>query len=117
MNYKVQAEELNNLILEGKILDAFEKFYADDVVMQENNNEPVAGKSINLEREKEFFGKISEVKNVELKSTAYGENTTMAEWAFHFIHKEFGELKMNQVTVQHWKDGKIINERFYYSNN
>lgn len=28
--------ELNTMILEGKALEAFEKFYAEDVVMQEN---------------------------------------------------------------------------------
>jgi hypothetical protein len=31
------VDELNQMILEGKILDAFEKFYADDVVMQDND--------------------------------------------------------------------------------
>ncbi len=28
------------MILEGKILAAFDKFYADDVVMQDNNSLP-----------------------------------------------------------------------------
>ena len=34
---RTQVDQLNQMILEGKILDAFEKFYADDVVMQDNN--------------------------------------------------------------------------------
>lgn len=34
---KTLVEELNQMILDGKILDAFEKFYAEDIVMQDNN--------------------------------------------------------------------------------
>ncbi len=30
---KANVEELNSMILEGKILDAFDKFYAPDVKM------------------------------------------------------------------------------------
>ena len=29
--------DLNSLVLEGKLLDAFEKYYHDDVAMQVNN--------------------------------------------------------------------------------
>jgi hypothetical protein len=31
------------------------------------------------------------------------------------IHKEWGSMKMSQVAVQTWKDGKIVKEKFYYS--
>jgi len=34
---KTLVDELNQMILEGKILDAFEKFYAPEVVMQDND--------------------------------------------------------------------------------
>ena len=41
------VDELNQMILEGKILDAFEKFYADDVVMQDNDYPVRVGKDMN----------------------------------------------------------------------
>ena len=34
---RTNVDQLNQMILEGKILEAFDKFYADDVVMQDNN--------------------------------------------------------------------------------
>ena len=34
---RTNVDQLNQMILEGKILDAFDKFYADDVVMKDNN--------------------------------------------------------------------------------
>ena len=39
--------ELNKIVLEGKALEAFEKFYHDDVVMQENELAPTVGKAAN----------------------------------------------------------------------
>ncbi|MBI2451723.1 hypothetical protein HYV50_01435 [Candidatus Pacearchaeota archaeon] len=47
MGIKEDVEELNNMILQGKIMEAFEKFYDENVVMQENSEEPRIGKEIN----------------------------------------------------------------------
>ena len=37
MSYKSQAEDLYKMLGDGKLLEAFDKFYHDKVVMQENN--------------------------------------------------------------------------------
>ena len=51
MNLKEKIEDLNQMILSGKSIDAFEKYYHNDVVMQENNQPPTVGKNANRERE------------------------------------------------------------------
>ncbi len=53
-NLKANVEALNEMILGGKILDAFEKFYAADVVMQDNNYPPRVGKDENRVYEEAF---------------------------------------------------------------
>ena len=35
-----KISDLNDLVLQGKALEAFETYYDDDVVMQENENAP-----------------------------------------------------------------------------
>ena len=47
--------ELNDMILNGKMMEAFEKFYHEDVQMQENLTPPVIGKAANRTRELEFL--------------------------------------------------------------
>lgn len=32
------------MIINGKVMESFEKYYSEDVVMQENSNEAVVGK-------------------------------------------------------------------------
>ena len=49
-------KQLNDDVLSGKIMDAFEKYYADDVVMQENSEDPRVGKAANRKAEEEFYG-------------------------------------------------------------
>jgi len=39
-----KVSDLNSLILEGRSMDAFEKYYHEDVVMQENDQLPTVGR-------------------------------------------------------------------------
>ena len=55
MSLKENVNGLLGLIGEGKMLDAFEKYYAEDVVMQENNEAPRVGKDTNRKFEQEFL--------------------------------------------------------------
>jgi len=106
--------ELNEAILNGKGLEAFESYYAEDVVMQENDAEPTIGKSENRIREQEFFGAITDFRAAEVLATGSGENATFSHWFFDFTHRDWGERKYRQVAVRTWKDGKIVREVFHY---
>lgn len=114
MSLKENVDQLNKMILEGKTMEAFEKFYDENVVMQENNMPPTIGKETNRKRELEALSNFVEFKGAEIKAVAIGDDVTMVEWFMHFIHKQYGEVKSSQAAVQRWKDGKIISERFYY---
>ncbi len=114
MNLKDLVEDLNSMILKGHIMEAIERYYHEDVVMQENEQTPTAGKAANREREREWLANVIEFRGAEVKAVAAGDNVTMVEWFFDYTHKEWGKKTYHQVAVQRWKDGKIIHERFYY---
>ncbi len=106
---------VNDMILQGKSLEAFELYYHEDVVMQKNNNPVVVGKTANRKREEEFFGAITEFRGAKVLKVAIGENNvTMVEWHMDYTHKDWGVKNVTQVAIQQWQDGKIINERFFY---
>lgn len=111
---KSMVEDLNNMILQGKAMEAFEKYYADDVVMQENNYPPTVGKDANRERELVFFSNITAFRGAEIHDVAVGDNVSMVVSSMDYTHKEYGDRNNTQVAVQHWKDGKIVSERFFY---
>lgn len=107
---------VNDLILQGKALEAFDQYYHDDVIMQENDNPKVIGKEANRAREEEFFNSITDFRGAKVLKVAIGENnTTMVEWHMDYTHKDWGIRNITQVAVQQWQEGKIINEKFYYA--
>ena len=107
-------QALNDAILSGAALDAFETYYDDDVAMQENDAEPTVGKAANREREQAFFAAITEFRGGKVLATGAGENTTFSHWHFDFTHREWGERNYHQVAVRTWRDGKIVREVFHY---
>jgi SnoaL-like domain len=115
-NLQTAFEDINTLVLQGKAMDAFETYYAEDVVMQENTSPPTVGKNANRQRELEFFSKLSEFRGAEVKQVAFGEDVIISEWFLDYTHADWGQRTYDQVSVQQWHDGKVVHERFYYAN-
>ena len=95
------------------MIDAFEKYYLDDMVMQEINMGSTVGKDANREREIKWLEGITDFCGAEVKNLAVGDNVSMVEWFMVYSHKEYGDVKIDQVAVQTWKDSKIVKEVFY----
>ncbi|AFY73235.1 SnoaL-like polyketide cyclase [Synechococcus sp. PCC 7502] len=112
---QAKFEEIKNLVLSGQAMDAFEKYYGENVVMQENENPATEGKSANRDRELDFFSKVTEFRAAEVKAVAFGEDVIISEWFVDYTHAEWGKVTHDQVSVQRWQDGKVIHERFYYA--
>ena len=107
--------ELNEMIQQGKIMEAMKIFYTDDAVMGENDNPPTEGLAANLEREQQFVDNTTWY-GLELRGVTVGENLTMVQWFMDFHTTHYGNrLRFNQVAVQRWRGDKIYDERFYYS--
>ena len=111
-----KLNDLNRLLSSGQLLDAFEKHYHRDVIMQENALPPILGKEANRLREKEFLNNIIEFRAAHVLDTAVSNDVSFVKWHFDYTHKVWGVRNYTQVSVQHWKEGLIINEQFFYDN-
>jgi len=116
-NIRALEEELNQMILSGQALDAFEKLYADDVVMQENQDEPRRGKDTNRSYEQQFFGNIAEFHGAKLGGVAVSGDRSFSEWTFDVTFKDGVRMTNDQVSARTWRDGQVVFERFYYTPN
>ena len=101
------------MLLGGEPLAAFEAFYAEDVVMQENSDPPVAGKAANREREQELLGNLAAFEAEHLGG-AVGDNLTYSEWIYTFTFRNGSRQRLHEVSARRWRDGKVIHERFYF---
>ena len=112
---KEKVDALNNRILQGDILGAFEDNYADEIVMIDGDQPPRVGKDVNRKYEEVFVNGLTEFRGAGVKAVAVDEakGKALTEWHFDFTHADFGDQNYDQVSVQTWKDGKIVEERFY----
>jgi ketosteroid isomerase-like protein len=113
-NIAALDQELNDLVTQGKILEAFDRFYADDVVMQENTAEPYAGKALNRKREEDFLASVEEFHGAKVLGTAVNGDLSYSEWELDATYKGGHRVKLSQVAARRWRDGQIVHERFYY---
>lgn len=111
---KQNNEELNQLLQLGKAMEGFEKFYAQNVVMQENESEPRLGKDLNREACGAFVDTHPDLK-LEVLNTGYGQHISFQEVLFSYIDKKRQVIQYSEVAVRHWKNGQVIKEKFYYA--
>jgi ketosteroid isomerase-like protein len=106
--------ELNQALQDQKVLEAFEQFYADDTVMQENSGEPCRGKEANRQRTLEWAGTVSQFHGARLIGSAVSGDRAYSEWEYDVTYKNGVRYQINEVAVRVWRDGKVVSERFYW---
>ena len=67
MTYLEKEKDLHRMMSEGKLLEAFDKYYADNVVMEEPRFGRVEGKAANREREVQWLESIKDKRATLLK--------------------------------------------------
>lgn len=101
-------------VTQGKILEAYDALYAENVVMQENNNPPTVGKAANRVREEQFVGSVKEVHVNRAANVLVDGNKAVIEWVLEFTNQDGVRLKFDQIALQTWENGQITEERFFY---
>jgi ketosteroid isomerase-like protein len=114
MPLKEKVADLVQLVLTGRLIEAFDKYYADDVVMQENRNEPMVGKAANRLRELAFVDSVAEFHQAEVPYTLVDGDRAVIAWMLEFTNKAGQLVRYDQVAIQKWENGQIVHERFMY---
>lgn len=105
--------QLNALIIEGKSNEAFLEFYDENVVSQENDEPERAGRDPWM-RAREEAGKNIEKVQARVLSHAANGDVSFSEWQYDVSIKGMGPMKMVQVAVRRWQNGRVVRERFYH---
>jgi sulfate adenylyltransferase subunit 1 len=114
-DFNFAVEDFQSFIQAGKTLEAIEKYYADDVQVQENNDAPRVGKETALAHEKTNIERVKSFK-IAIKSSVADENQglVLGEMVIELETLKGHVKHIEEAFVQRWKDGKIVFERFYY---
>ena len=103
------------LLEKGDNLSVIDLFYADDMQQVENNEAPVIGKTALLEMEKKNLAGVNSFEQKIISLVIDEEKgIVMGEMQVVFDSKKSGQKKLHEAFIQHWKDGKIVYQKFYY---
>ena len=117
MSYYEKAKDIYDKMAKGRMLEAFDQYYHNDVVMVEATGETRKGKDANKKFQEEFMNMVRDVHGSGIRSITSDEKeaTTMVESWMDVTLKDGKRNLMEEVAVQKWKGDQIIHERFYYN--
>lgn len=115
MTYLSKIEDIYNQLAQGKALDAFETYYAENIDMIMEDGAVISGKDVNRQREIDFFSSVESFNGMEIKAINANEEarTTSVESVMDVTFNGGNRMVINQVATQKWEGDHIVVERFY----
>ncbi len=104
--------ELIALVGAGKPMEAFEKFYHDDLEKTDLDGVPHQGKAVNYQIGLDLLSKVQAIRDFTAVGYLIKDQRSFLVWSLDFDHADNGPVQVTQVAIQDWQDGKIIRERF-----
>lgn len=116
MSVLENAQALQAMAGQGQLIEAVEKFYADDVTIVEATGETFHGKETQKKRTQEWLESREAIHGGGVTAiTANEEDQVSCVESWVDVTFQGHRMKFEEVAVQKWKDGKVVHERFYYN--
>jgi hypothetical protein len=105
-------DELIATMAAGKAMEAFDTFYHDDLEKTDLDGVTHYGKAANRQVGAELLAKVVAVRDFTAVGKVVKDNRSFLVWSLDFDHADNGPVKVTEVAIQDWQDGKIIRERY-----
>ena len=117
MNTQEVAQELVTLCKQGKFAEAGEKYWADDVLSVEPMGENAESRGKQAARAKgEWWANHHETHGVKVEGPYVNGDDFTVRFVMDVTNKDDGKrMTMDEIALYHLKNGKIAEERFFYS--
>ncbi len=111
-----QVRSFVELVTSGRSVEAIERFYAEDVTVFENRELARAGRSECAADERRHLAAQPDPPRMRAVHWAVNEADGVAfiEWLIRFTSSQGRPMRLEEVAVQKWENGLIVEERFYY---
>lgn len=106
-------DELVTMMAAGKPLETFDAFYHDDLEKTDLDGVTHLSKAVNRQIGVELLSKVKEIRDFSVVDKVVKGNRSFLVWSIDYDHADNGPIKVTEVAIQDWQDGKIIRERFF----
>lgn len=109
-------QEFVSLCASGRTLEAIERHYAPDAIVFENHERARVGKAACLAYEREALAAQRVPPVLVLRASALDEaqGVSFVEWRIRYLGDDGRPMRLEEVAVQRWAGGAIVEERFFY---
>lgn len=115
MNLPEKVKAFSQLVINGETVKAMEQYYAESVIMQENEDAPRKSKNACIDHEKAMLKKTRSAAAKLLNQAVDEDNgIVFSEWEYLFVSHTGTTLKLTEISIQQWSEGLITKEKFYY---
>ncbi|HEY1166529.1 MAG TPA: nuclear transport factor 2 family protein [Chitinophaga sp.] len=109
------VDQYKQLLEQGDTIAVIEQFYDDNIYQLENDEETIVGKQRLLDLERQSLEKVNElILRVPTLVVDEEQQVVMGEMMITFYHKTGGLRFLKEAFIQHWENGRIVKQQFYY---
>jgi ketosteroid isomerase-like protein len=113
MPTREQVQEFVSLVEGQKFLESLRSFYADEATAQENGDPPRVGLAALLAHETALLAQVK-VDRCYAESFVVEGDRVAIHWIFENTLPGGMKIRLDEISYQEWKGGKIVRERFFY---
>ncbi|MEL6330060.1 MAG: nuclear transport factor 2 family protein [Planctomycetota bacterium] len=107
-----QDSRLNEIVKQGKMLEALAEFYDADCTFQEGNADPRRGRQTQHDHLSGFFQTLKAFNGATLHTQGVDGDVSLTEWTFDMVGPD-GPILWNEILRRQWRNGKVVSERYY----
>lgn len=111
---KVTLSKLDKLVKEGKILEAFDTYFSDEVVTYDEGGNRTTSKAEKRTLLEGFFNDFATTDEISLFDSFIDGDTSYSNFRFIFTKNSGEKFQWDEVIIRKWKDQLVVSE--FYSN-
>jgi hypothetical protein len=113
MNIRHDVNQVIIGFVKGKVLETFERFYSDHVVVNEHGVPALQGKAKSRQSLRKFLDNIHVLHSINAVSALVDGHKAVIEWRVDFIPKGGSRTILRKMALQIWTDKQIVQETIY----
>ncbi|HEX5171943.1 MAG TPA: hypothetical protein VFW11_22345 [Cyclobacteriaceae bacterium] len=112
-NIREFAQDMNEMVLQGKLVEAAEKYYAPAIKTIEFDGSVTYGKESAMKKLIDFMATIKRVKRIDLLRSVSDGQASFSEFILDFEMKDGTNLYLHEIVRALWENGQAIEERYF----
>ncbi len=94
--------------------EIYERFYDENVVVQENMQPPRIGRLMSIDRQKRMNANVKEVHDFKIGAVLVDGDRSAIELQLEITTVDGYRIRIEEIGLQTWKNDRIIHERYFY---